>query len=62
MTGPLEQVRKATRGRKRTETQYRAAIVAARAAGHTLREIGEAAGITEQGVRHLLIYVPKGER
>lgn len=51
---PLEAVARATRARQRAETAYRAAIDHAHQAGHTLREISEAAGITREGVRYLV--------
>ena len=51
---PLEAVTRATRARQRAEQTYRAAIDHARKAGHTFREIGEAAGITKKGVRYLV--------
>ena len=39
--------------------QYLDAIRAAREAGHTLQEIGKAAGITKNGVRYLLNPDPR---
>ena len=42
-------------------TAYLEAIRAARDAGHTMPEIGEAAGISKQGVMYLLNQQGKGK-
>lgn len=59
MSNPLATVKRAAQQRLRADQAYRAAITAARDAGHTLPEIGEAAGITKQGVRYLLFPDPR---
>lgn len=51
----LATVTRTARRRARAETDFRAAVHAARAARHTLAEIGAAAGLTKQGVRWLLM-------
>lgn len=51
----LATVTRAARRRTRAETDFRAAVHAAREARHTLAEIGQAAGLTKQGVRWLLM-------
>lgn len=51
----LATVTRAARQRARAEQDFRAAITAAREARHTLTEIGQAAGLTKQGVRWLLM-------
>jgi len=50
---PLARVKRAAAARRRAEHEYRAALLAARAAGYSLAQVGEAAGITRQGVRKL---------
>ena len=42
--------------------EYRAAVRAAREAGHTMPEIGQAAGITRQAVLYLLRDDPRKEQ
>lgn len=54
MSNPLTAVRRAASRRKQADSDYRAAIRAAREAGHTMPEIGEAAGIGKQTVFALL--------
>jgi predicted transcriptional regulator len=54
MKYPLQRVKRAARSKTRTETEYRAALHAARVAGITYTEIAEAAGTTRQAVRQLL--------
>ena len=62
MSALLSAIRRATTRRDTADQAYRAAIRAAREAGHTLDEIGKAAGITRQGARYLLHPDPrKGE-
>ena len=50
---PLARVKRAASARRRAELEYRAALVAAREAGHSLAEVGAAADITRQGVRKM---------
>ena len=50
----LTLVGKAARRRKDADRAYREAIAAARQEGHTLEAIGEAAGVTRQGIDYLL--------
>lgn len=59
MSRLLTAVTRATRARTDAERKYRLAIQAARANGHTLREIGEAAGLGVTGVRYLLHPDPR---
>jgi DNA-binding phage protein len=54
-------LRKVTRAKQRWQrlcddgsNEYHAAVQDARAAGHTMHQIGEAAGISRQGVMYLL--------
>ena len=54
MTRLLSAVQRAATRRHQAEHDYRAAIYAARDAGHTMPEIGRAAGIGKQGVYKLL--------
>lgn len=54
MTRLLRAVNRAARRRADAEHAYRAAIIEARNAGHTLADIGRAAGITKQGAYKLL--------
>lgn len=56
---PLEAVTRATRARDRGYLAYLDAIKAAHKAGHSLREIGQAAGITKEGVRYLINGDPR---
>lgn len=51
----LIHVTRTARRRRRAETDFRNAIAQAREARHTLAEIGDAAGLTKQGVRWLLL-------
>ena len=59
MSKPLTAVRRATHKREQADHAYRAAIQAARATGHTLQEIADAANLTRQGVRYLLVPDPR---
>lgn len=59
MSRLLSAITRATRRRIEADRAYRESIRAAREAGHSMPEIGEAAGITKQGVAWLLR--PKGE-
>jgi hypothetical protein len=61
MSRLLSTVTRAARKRAQADADYRAAIAAARN-GHTLEEIGQAAGLTKQGVRYLLFPDPRKER
>ena len=54
MSAILSTVRRAANRRQDAETAYRAAVRAAREAGHTLEEIGKAAGISKHGAHYLL--------
>lgn len=51
----LAAVTRTAKRRATAEQDFRAAIQAARDARHTLAEIGQAAGLTKQGVRWLLM-------
>ena len=63
MSALLRAVTRAAKRRQASDQEYRAAITAARDAGHTLPEIGRAAGLTAQGVHYLLRPDPrKGKR
>ena len=62
MSKTLATVTRATRQRVDAEARYRAAIRAASDAGHSLSEIGKAAGLTRNGVRYLLNPWPKKAR
>jgi hypothetical protein len=59
MSRTLNRVARATARRDQvcadSFADYVNALRAARAAGHTLEQIGQAAGITKNGVRYLLI-------
>jgi hypothetical protein len=57
----LAAVTRATTRRTDADRAYRAAIHAAHQAGHTMEEIGRAAGITRQGVGYLLHPDPRKE-
>ena len=61
MSRLLAAVTRATRQRELAEEQYRNAIELARSR-HTLEEIGNAAGLTKQGVRYLLFPDPRKEQ
>lgn len=50
----LQTVRKAARARAQADRKYREALAAARAAGHSYRQIGDAAGLTYQAVHDYL--------
>lgn len=54
MTPELRTVKRAANRRRTTADEYRAAVVAARHAGHTLAEIGAAADVTKQRVSAML--------
>lgn len=58
----LGAVRRATTKRAQADAAYRAAIRAARDAGHTLEAIGQAAGLTRAGVHYLLRPDPRKEQ
>ena len=62
MSRLLTAVRRAAQKRTQADTAYREAIRAAREAGHTLEETGQAAGLTRQGVRYLLNPDPRKEQ
>jgi transcriptional regulator with XRE-family HTH domain len=49
----IARVRRVRRRREQTEEEFRAAIVAARAAGATLQAIADAAGVSRQYVWQL---------
>lgn len=51
----LTHVARTARRRAQAEQDFHAAVHAAREARHTLAEIGQAAGLTKQGVRWLLM-------
>jgi regulator of protease activity HflC (stomatin/prohibitin superfamily) len=55
---PLARVKRATSARRRAEREYRAALLAAREAGYSLAQVGDAAGITRQGVRKVTVGQP----
>jgi len=59
MSKLLTMVARAAARRTASDEAYRAAIQAARNAGHTMPEIGAAAGLTKQGVRYLLHPDPR---
>lgn len=59
MSKLLTMVARAAAQRTASDEAYRAAIQAARDAGHTFPEIGKAAGLTKQGVRYLLHPDPR---
>lgn len=50
----LTKVRRAALARHQADERWRAAIRAAHAAGHSLREIGEAAGVSHVRVLKIL--------
>ena len=62
MDRQLRLVARAARDRAGADQAYRAAIQAARDSGHTLQAIGDAAGITKNGVRYLLYPDPRKEQ
>ena len=62
MSAALSAVKHAARKRVSAETVYRDSIRAAREAGHTLEAIGQAAGLTKNGVRYLLNPDPRKEQ
>lgn len=51
---PLTRVKRANTRRASADAEYRAAITAAKAAGHSLRQIAEAAGISHVRVLKIL--------
>ncbi len=51
MPDPLATLRKAHKTRRRGEEQYRAALLAAVAAGHTYVEIAQTLGVARQVIR-----------
>ena len=55
MPDPLDKLRKAAAARRRGEERYRAALLAAVAAGHSYSEIARALGISKQSVRKMAI-------
>lgn len=59
MSEPLQAVTRATKRRDRAYLAYLTAIKDAHKAGHTLREIGHAAGITGEGARYLINGDPR---
>ena len=59
MSSLLSAIRRASSRRDKAYEAYVAAVRAAREAGHTLDEIGKAAGITRQGARYLLYPDPR---
>ena len=60
MSNPLAAVQRATLKRHAADKAYRQAIQTARAAGHTLDEIAQAAGLkTRSGVHYLLHPDPR---
>ena len=62
MSAILSTVRRAANRRQDAETAYRAAVRAAREAGHTLSEIGNALGCTKANVHYLLNPDPRKEQ
>lgn len=58
-TRTLTAVTRAAARRKQAQETYRRAVADARADGHTLAAIGEAAGIKRQNVHKLLRRTPK---
>ena len=54
MSAALETLREAAEGRERGRAEFYAAVLAARAEGHSQTEIARAAGITKAGVRWIL--------
>jgi hypothetical protein len=54
MSAPLRALARAAVARRKAETAYVAAVLAARAAGHTLADIGHAASVSRQAVWNLL--------
>ena len=61
MSRLLSAVRRAAHRRQAAEMAYRRAIVEAREE-HTLEAIGQAAGLTKNGVRYLLYPDPRKEQ
>jgi DNA-directed RNA polymerase specialized sigma24 family protein len=55
----LDRVTRAASQQQRSAEQYRAALLAAREAGYTYTEIAEAAGVSKQAVRQLLLKEEK---
>lgn len=51
MTDPLDKLRKAQTARRRGEERYRAALLAAVAAGHSYADLARVLGIARQNVR-----------
>lgn len=51
---PLSRVRRAASRRAAASDEYRAAIIAAHAQGHSLREIAEAAGVSHVAVLQMV--------
>lgn len=62
MSNPLAAVKRAAHRRAQADEQYRASIRAARETGCTLEAIGQAAGLTKNGVRYLLHPDPRKEQ
>ena len=62
MSNELRAVTRAVRKRDQAWQAYEDALRAAREAGHTLQEIGDAAGLTKMGVRHRLFPDPRKEQ
>ena len=62
MSNPLTVVKRAAQKRAQADQAYRASIRAARETGCTLEAIGQAAGITKNGVRYLLYPDPRKEQ
>jgi len=61
MSALLRSLERAARRRQDADRAYHTAVRTAREAGHTLAEIGRAAGITKQGARHLLHGTKRGK-
>ena len=53
MADPLARVRRAAKTRAKTDAEWRDAIRAARAEGKTLRQIAEAAGVSNVAVLNI---------
>ena len=51
----LARVARAARSRRRSDSEYRAALEAAHAAGWTFSKIARAAGVSRQAARELLL-------
>lgn len=60
MTGSdsLARLTRAASAKRRADQQYRAALAAALAAGHTYAEIAKALGVSRQAVRQLVQRAP----